>query len=145
VRAVVQRVASASVQVGGAAVGSIGRGLCVLVGVTHVDDETSARRMADKLWNLRIFADSQGRTNVSAADLKLPLLVVSQFTLYADTQRGRRPSFAEAASPEVAEELIERLVTFLEEKGASVAQGRFGEHMELTLVNDGPFTLVVET
>ena len=144
-RAVVQRVASASVQVGGAAVGSIGRGLCVLVGVTHVDDETSARRMADKLWNLRIFADSQGRTNVSAADLKLPLLVVSQFTLYADTQRGRRPSFAEAASPEVAEELIERLVTFLEEKGASVAQGRFGEHMELTLVNDGPFTLVVVT
>jgi D-tyrosyl-tRNA(Tyr) deacylase len=144
VRAVVQRVTRARVLVGGAVVGEIGRGLCVLVGVTHGDDDATARRLAEKLWQLRIFDDERGVMNVSAADAGLPVLVVSQFTLYGDTRKGRRPSWAAAAPPEVAEPVVEAVVTTLRGLGAEVASGRFGAHMQVELVNDGPVTLVTE-
>jgi D-aminoacyl-tRNA deacylase len=144
VRAVVQRVTEARVLVGGAVVGEIGTGLCVLVGVTHDDDETTARRLAEKLWRLRVFDDEAGVMNVSAADRGLPLLVVSQFTLYGDTRRGRRPSWVAAAPPGVAEPLVERVVTTLREIGAAVATGSFGAEMRLELANDGPVTLIVD-
>ena len=144
-RAVVQRVTSASVEVGGEIVGSIGPGLCVLVGVSHEDAEASADKLASKLWNLRIFEDSQGLMNLSAAELGLPLLVVSQFTLYADTTRGRRPSFVAAAPPNAAEPLISRLVESLRALGATVETGRFRAEMSVGLVNDGPVTVIVES
>jgi len=144
VRAVVQRVTSASVEVSGEVVGSIGRGLCVLVGVTNGDNLVAADKLASKLWNLRIFEDDRGLMNRSAAELGLPILVVSQFTLYADTSRGRRPSFVAAAAPEIAEPLVTRLVESLRSLGADVATGRFRAEMAVALVNDGPVTLVVE-
>lgn len=143
-RAVVQRVASASVEVSGEVVGSIGRGLCVLVGVTNGDDLATADKLASKLWNLRIFEDDRGLMNLSAAELDLPILVVSQFTLYADTSKGRRPSFALAAPPEKAEPLVGRLVESLRSVGADVAAGRFRAEMAVSLVNDGPVTLILE-
>jgi D-tyrosyl-tRNA(Tyr) deacylase len=145
VRAVVQRVTSASVEVEGEIVGSIGPGLCVLVGVTHSDDPGRADKLASKLWNLRIFEDAQGLMNRSAAELGLPLLVISQFTLYADTSRGRRPSFVSAAPPPEAEPLVTRLVQMLRAHGAVVATGRFGAEMSVALVNDGPVTVIVES
>ena len=144
-RAVVQRVTSASVEVGGEIVGSIGTGLCVLVGVTHEDGETSADKLASRLWNLRIFEDSHGLMNLSAAELALPVLVVSQFTLYADTTRGRRPSFVAAAPPSAAEPLISRLIESLRSLGAQVEAGRFRAEMSVALVNDGPVTVIVES
>jgi D-tyrosyl-tRNA(Tyr) deacylase len=144
VRAVVQRVSGARVLVDGAVIGEIGPGLCVLVGVTHDDAEASAQRLAEKLWRLRIFDDAGGVMNVSAADAGLPVLVVSQFTLYGDTRKGRRPSWAAAARPEVAAPRVEELVTTLRGLGAEVATGRFGAHMQVELVNDGPVTLLVE-
>lgn len=143
-RAVVQRVTSASVAVAGGTVGAIGPGLCVLVGVTHTDDAAAADRLADKLWHLRVFEDETGRANRSAADLGLELMVVSQFTLYADASRGRRPSFGAAAPPEHAAPLVERLASALEALGARVARGRFREQMSVTLTNDGPFTIVLD-
>ncbi|HUE59406.1 MAG TPA: D-aminoacyl-tRNA deacylase [Acidimicrobiales bacterium] len=143
-RAVVQRVTSASVEVSGEVVGSIGRGLCVLVGVTNGDNPVASDKLASKLWNLRIFEDDRGLMNRSAAELGLPILVVSQFTLYADTSRGRRPSFVAAAAPEIAEPLVTRLVESLRSLGADVATGRFRAEMAVALVNDGPVTLVVE-
>lgn len=145
VRAVVQRVSSASVAVAGEVLGAIGPGLCILVGVTHADDDRTSDSLAEKLWRLRVFEDAEGRINRSAADLHLPLLVVSQFTLYADTSRGRRPSFQAAAPPGVAKRLIGRLVAALRESGAHVATGCFRSHMAVTLTNDGPLTIVVET
>ncbi|HEX6394704.1 MAG TPA: D-aminoacyl-tRNA deacylase [Acidimicrobiales bacterium] len=143
-RAVVQRVASASVDVEGNVVGSIGPGLCVLVGVAHGDGETAADKLASKLWNLRIFEDEQGLMNRSASELGLPLLVVSQFTLYADTSKGRRPSFVAAAPPPEAEPLVSRVVESLRSLGAEVATGRFGADMALSLINDGPVTVIVD-
>ncbi len=143
-RALVQRVTSARVTVGEELVGSIGAGSCVLVGVAHEDDATVARRMAERLWGLRIFEDEAGLTNLSAQDLGLELLVVSQFTLYADTTRGRRPSFVRAARPEQAEPLVAALVDALRNLGASVATGRFRSAMRVELVNDGPFTILLE-
>ena len=143
-RAVVQRVTSASVTVDGEIVGSIGPGLCVLVGVTHTDDAGVADRLADKLWHLRVFEDEAGRANRSAADLDRELLVVSQFTLYADASRGRRPSFVAAAPPEQAAPLVERVRSALEALGARVAVGRFREQMTVSLTNDGPFTIVLD-
>jgi D-aminoacyl-tRNA deacylase len=141
VRAVVQRVSEASVTVGNDVVSRLDRpGLVVLVGVTHDDDEAAARRLADKVWNLRILSDER-----SAADLSAPLLVISQFTLYADTSRGRRPSWSAAAPGTVAEPLVDALVDALRQSGADVATGRFGAHMQVHLVNDGPVTLIVET
>lgn len=139
-RAVVQRVTSASVRVAGELVGSIEKpGLLVLVGVTHTDTPAVADALAEKIWRLRIMADE-----VSCADLGAPLLVVSQFTLYADTRKGRRPSWSAAAPGAVSEPLVEAFATALAERGARVETGRFGAMMEVSLVNDGPMTLVIE-
>ena len=119
-------------------------GLVALVGVTHDDDAASAVRLADKLWNLRILSDGSDRREVSAADLDAPILVISQFTLYADTGLGRRPSWNAAAPGAVAEPLVDAVVDALRSRGATVATGRFGAHMQVELVNDGPVTLVLE-
>ena len=143
-RAVVQRVTEAAVTVAGNDVGRIGPGLCVLVGVTHSDDETVARRFADRLWNLRVFDDESGMMNRSAADVGAEILVVSQFTLYGDTTKGRRPSWVAAARPEHAEPIVEELVAELLRLGATVATGRFGAEMQVALVNDGPVTVLLE-
>lgn len=143
-RAVVQRVASASVRVGDRVVADIGPGLCVLVGVARGDTGAAAERLAERVWTLRIFEDDAGKMNRSAADLGLEVLVVSQFTLCADTGRGRRPSFGDAAAPEQAEELIARVVARGRALGAKVATGRFRAHMHVALVNDGPVTLVLD-
>lgn len=145
-RALVQRVTEARVLVDGEAIGAIGPGLCVLLGVTHGDDATTARRLADKVWNLRVFDDDDGVMNLSLADggSGVAALVVSQFTLYGDTRKGRRPSWAAAARPEVAEPLCDEFVAALRDLGATVATGRFGAHMQVELVNDGPVTLLVE-
>lgn len=139
-RLVIQRVSSAAVEVDGQVIASIDRpGLLILVGVTHADTVQDARKLADKAWRLRILADER-----SAADLGSPVLVVSQFTLYADTRKGRRPSWSAAAPGEVAEPLVEHFCTTLRGLGASVETGRFGAHMDVSLVNDGPVTLIVE-
>jgi D-aminoacyl-tRNA deacylase len=145
VRGLLQRVSEASVTVDSEVVGNIGLGLCVLVGVGLQDDEDAADRLAAKIWQIRLFPDDAGNMNRSAAELGLPLLVVSQFTLYADTSRGRRPSFVNAAAPVVAEALIDRLVAQLRRAGAEVATGHFGAMMKVTLVNEGPVTIMVET
>jgi D-tyrosyl-tRNA(Tyr) deacylase len=145
VRALVQRVTRAEVTVDGESVGQIGPGLCAFVGVTHADDAVAAAKLARRLHNLRIFEDQAGVPNRSAADLGRPILVVSQFTLYADTSRGRRPSYIEAAGPEQAEPLINAVVEALRAEGASVETGRFRAEMAVELVNDGPFTILLET
>jgi D-aminoacyl-tRNA deacylase len=144
VRAVVQRVSEAAVSVAGEEVGRIGSGLCVLVGVTHDDDDVAARRLADRLWNVRLFDDDAGVMNRSAADLGAEVLVVSQFTLYGDTTKGRRPSWIAAARPEHAEPLVDALVDELRRLGATVATGRFRTEMQVALVNDGPVTVILE-
>ena len=143
-RAVVQRVTEAQVSVDGEVVGAIGPGLVALVGVTHDDDEARARRLAGKLWNLRILDDEAGVMNRSAADERAPVLVVSQFTLYGDTSRGRRPSWVAAAPPDQAEPLVDLVVDELRALGAEVATGRFRADMRVALVNDGPVTVIVE-
>jgi D-tyrosyl-tRNA(Tyr) deacylase len=144
VRAVVQRVTRADVSVGGSTIAAIGPGLCVLLAVAHDDDAERARRMAEKLWHLRILADHAGVMNRSASERGAPIMVVSQFTLYGDTARGRRPSWIAAAGPEQAEPLVEAVVDELRALGASVATGRFGASMQLALVNDGPVTLIID-
>ena len=143
-RAVVQRVSEASVTVDGEVVGAIGPGLCVLVGVTHDDGVDTARRLAAKLWHLRVLDDDAGVMNRSVAEAGGQLLVVSQVTLYGDTRRGRRPSWVAAARPEQAEPLVDAVVEELRGLGADVATGRFRADMRVALVNDGPVTLVVE-
>jgi D-aminoacyl-tRNA deacylase len=132
------------VTVAGEEIGRIGRGLCVLVGVTHDDDEAGARKLADRLFNLRLFDDEDGVMNRSAADVGAEILVVSQFTLYGDTTKGRRPSWIAAARPDYAEPLVQVLVDELRRLGASVATGRFGAEMLVALVNDGPVTVLLE-
>jgi D-tyrosyl-tRNA(Tyr) deacylase len=144
VRALVQRVARASVSVDGEVVGQIGPGLCVLVGVTHTDSEATARKMAERIFNLRVLADEEGVMNRSIADRQQEVLVVSQFTLYGDTSKGRRPSWLAAAQPEVAEPLVTAVVDALEALGARVATGRFRTEMAVELVNDGPVTVMLE-
>jgi D-tyrosyl-tRNA(Tyr) deacylase len=143
-RAVVQRVSRASVTVDGEVVGAIEGGLCVLVGVTHDDDASRSGRLAEKIWHLRILDDAAGVMNLSAAEVGAPVLVVSQFTLYGDTAKGRRPSWLAAARPETAEPLVDAVVARLRELGASVETGRFRTTMAVELVNDGPVTLIVE-
>ena len=128
-----------------ATVGAIGHGLCVLVGVTHDDTEARAVKLAERLWKLRIFGDDEGKMNRSVADVGGALLIVSQFTLYADTRKGNRPSYIDAARPEEAEPLIEMLVDHLRELGATVETGRFRTEMAVELVNDGPVTINLET
>jgi len=149
-RGLLQRVTAARVEVGGEVVGSIGPGLCVLVGVTHDDTEADATKLASKLWTLRVFDDADGSMNLAAEDLAAEdigaeILVVSQFTLYGDVRKGRRPSWIGAARPEQAEPLVERVVEELRVLGATVATGRFGADMAVSLTNDGPVTLLVET
>ena len=141
-----QRVQSASVRVVGheEPVGSIGPGLCVLVGVTHDDDGGRASKLAEKVWNLRVFDDDEGVMNRSVADTTRAVLVVSQFTLYGDTSRGRRPSWIDAARPDHAEPLVDEVVASLRRLGADVATGRFRTEMLLELVNDGPVTVLLE-
>ena len=143
-RALVQRAAQARVSVDGDVVGEIGPGLCCLVGVTHVDDREAAVKLAAKLWHLRIFADENGQMNRSVADTSGELLVVSQFTLYGDTRKGRRPSFIAAAAPDEAAQLIDGLVAELRRLGAKVATGSFGANMAVELTNDGPVTVMLE-
>ncbi|WIM89044.1 D-aminoacyl-tRNA deacylase [Candidatus Mycobacterium wuenschmannii] len=141
-RVLVQRVASATVSVDGDVVGSIrpaGQGLLALVGVTHDDDGGKARRLAEKLWQLRILDDQK-----SASDVAAPIMVVSQFTLYADTAKGRRPSWNAAAPGPVAEPLVDEFVLALRGLGAEVVTGTFGAHMRVELVNDGPVTVLLE-
>jgi len=144
-RLVVQRVTRASVRIGDATVGEIGPGSVALVGVGRDDTAEIVDRMADKLVRLRYFADAEGRTNVAIDEAGGTLLVVSQFTLFADVRRGRRPGFAQAASPEEANRLVNRFVERLRERGLTVATGRFGAVMAVELVNDGPFTLVLDS
>ena len=141
----VQRVSEAAVTVEGGVVGAVGRGLCVLLGVTHDDDEVAARRMAAKLWTLRLFDDDAGRMGIGADEAGAELLVISQFTLYGDTRKGRRPSWTTAAPGSVAEPLVDEVVAELRRLGATVATGRFGAMMQVSLVNDGPTTVLVET
>ncbi len=144
-RALIQRVRRAQVTVAGDMVGEIGPGLCVLVGVTHTDDPEVAARLAEQVWHLRVFNDEAGVMNRALSDQERPeALCVSQFTLYADTSRGRRPSWAGAAPGEVAEPLVATFAAQLASRGALVATGRFGAHMEVEIVNDGPVTLLLE-
>jgi D-aminoacyl-tRNA deacylase len=143
VRAVVSRVGTAAVVVDGVVVGEIGRGLLALVGVGRSDGETAARAMARKIHELRIFPGADGE--LSASDLGLPVLVVSQFTLYADTRKGRRPSWQDAAPGEMAQPLVDAVVAELRARGCTVATGLFGASMRVSSVNEGPMTLLLET
>ena len=144
VRGLVQRVAEARVRVGDETVGEIGAGLCVLVGVHRDDTEAQALKLADKVWGLRVMADDEGVMNRSVADTTGQVLVVSQFTLYGNTERGRRPSWLDAAPPEQAEPLVDLVVSSLRDLGATVATGRFRTDMQVELVNDGPTTILLE-
>ena len=132
-------------RVDGAVLGAIGLGLVVYVGIADGDDEAEARRMAQKTAGLRIFNDAEGRFNLSLLDTRAEALVVSQFTLFADARRGRRPSFDAAARPEVAEPLVEAYAQALEALGVRVARGRFGAHMQVESVNDGPVTVILDS
>lgn len=143
-RALVQRVTEARVRVGGDMIGEIGPGLCVLVGVTHDDTEAAARKLAEKVWHLRVFDDADGVMNAPLGAVGGAALVVSQFTLYGDTRKGRRPTWIAAARPQHAEPLVDAVVTALRERGARVATGVFGADMAVASVNDGPFTVLLE-
>lgn len=143
-RVVLQRVARARVSIGGSTAGEIGQGLLLLVGFTGGDGEDVLRWMAEKIVGLRIFPDEGGKMNRSLEETAGALLVVSQFTLYGDARKGRRPSFIDAAPPEIATPLYERFVALLRESGRKVETGEFGAQMQVELVNDGPVTLILE-
>lgn len=144
-RAVIQRVSEASVTVDGAVVGAIGRGLLILLGVSQTDTLDDVELLADKIANLRIFADQEGKFNLSLLDIGGAALVVSQFTLYADTRKGRRPSFTAAARPEIAAPLVDAFAHALRARTIPVATGVFGAMMQVALVNDGPVTIVMDS
>lgn len=144
-RALVQRVSQASVTVEGEIVGQIGGGMLVLLGVGKQDSEKEVAWMAEKLVGLRVFEDDAGKMNLSLQDVGGAMLVVSQFTLYGDCKKGKRPSFVNAAPPETANDLYEKFVTTVRAKGIEVATGKFRAHMDVALVNDGPVTLWVES
>ena len=144
-RALLQRTTGATVTVDGAPLASIGQGLVVLLGVGHDDDANAADALAERVAQLRIFRDDEGRTNRSLIDVRGEALVVSQFTLFADTSRGRRPGFTGAAGPEQAERLYQRFAASLREHDIRVETGRFGAEMAVELVNDGPFTIWLDT
>lgn len=139
-----QRVRRASVTVGGEQVASIDRGYLLLVGIGSQDADDEAERMAEKIANLRLFPDHEGKTNLGLADVGGEILVVSQFTLYADVRKGRRPSWTAAAAPDIASERVEAFARSLEGRGFMVRRGVFGAHMDVQLLNDGPFTLVLD-
>ena len=143
-RVLLQRVSKAEVRVDGRVTGQIGAGLLLLVGITHSDGSEQLTWMADKVVGLRIFSDAEGKLNLSVADVGGGVLVVSQFTLYGDSAKGRRPSFIDAARPEQAMPLYEQFVTLLRDRGLTVATGEFGAMMDVELVNDGPVTLWLE-
>jgi len=145
VKALLQRVTEASVRVAGEVVGRIGGGLVVFVGVANEDTEKDAQYLAQKMVNLRIFADEEGKFNLSALDIKGELLLVSQFTLLADTRKGRRPSFVEAAPPARAEELFNYFVEQASAAGLKVATGRFQQYMQVEIHNDGPVTILLDS
>ncbi len=144
-KALLQRVTGASVTIGGVEVGSIGHGLVVLLGVARGDTEGDAQYLVQKIINLRIFADDDGKFNLSALDTGGELLLVSQFTLLADTRRGRRPSFVTAAPPEAAERLFDYAVGLARASGLRVATGRFQQHMQVAIQNDGPVTVMLDS
>ncbi len=144
-KALLQRVTGASVSVAGEVVGRIGRGLVIFIGVASGDTEKDAHYLIQKIINLRIFADESGKFNLSALDIKGELLVVSQFTLLADTSKGRRPSFIEAAPPAQAEELFEQFVEQAGATGLKVATGRFQQYMQVEIHNDGPVTILLDS
>ena len=144
-RAVIQRVSRAQVKVNGQITGQIGRGLLVLLGVGSADDEQAARHLAEKIAHLRVFEDDEEKMNCSLLETRGAVLAVSQFTLYGDCRKGRRPSFDRAARPEEARALYEKFVEFLQEQGVLVEQGIFQATMEVELVNDGPVTLLLDT
>lgn len=144
-RAVIQRVSEARVTVDGAVAGEIGRGYLVLLGITHTDGEEQAAWLAKKIAGLRLFEDEAGKTNLGLADVGGAVLAVSQFTLYGDARKGRRPSFVDAARPEQAQPLYQYFCDVLRGEGMTVAQGIFQAHMQVALVNDGPVTLILET
>ncbi len=143
-RALLQRVSSGKVTVDNQSIAQIGQGLVILVGVGHGDGEVQAAYLAEKIANLRIFEDEAGKTNLSILDVGGDAIVVSQFTLYADTRKGRRPSFTDAALPEVAEPLVERFAELLRGHGVPTQTGRFGAHMLVEIYNDGPVTIWLE-
>ena len=144
-RAVVQRVPRASVTVGGQIVGKIDRGLLVLLGVTHADNEVAADYLAEKIAGLRIFEDDAGKMNLSVADVGGAILAVSQFTLYGDVRKGKRPSFDDAARPEQARKLYDHFVERIRALGLRCETGRFQEMMQVELVNDGPVTILLDS
>jgi len=144
-RALIQRVSQASVSVDSKVIGQIGRGLVVLLGVRQGDTEAAARYLADKIVNLRIFEDEEGKMNRSLLDVGGEILAISQFTLYADTRKGRRPSFIDAARPEVSQPLYDRFVQYIKESGLTVQQGEFGAHMLVNIHNDGPVTILLDS
>lgn len=142
---VIQRVTSAQVDIDGVTVGKIGHGLMVLIGVSHSDDEAVADKMVDKLLKLRIFDDSEGKTNLSSSDINGEFLLVSQFTLYADCKKGNRPSFTDAGAPQMASNLYEYIIKKVSDAGFVTQRGEFGADMKVSLVNDGPFTIVMDS
>ncbi|MDQ6694732.1 MAG: D-aminoacyl-tRNA deacylase [Chloroflexota bacterium] len=144
-KAVVQRVKHASVVVDGEEIGRIGVGLLVLLGVGRTDVEDDVRYVARKIAEMRIFSDAEGKTNLSLADVSGDILLVSQFTLYADTRKGRRPSFLDAAPPDLGRALVERCAQVWRDSGIKVETGRFGAHMEVSLLNDGPVTILLDS
>ncbi len=143
-RALLQRVSKASVRVDQQTISSIGSGLLILLGVGHGDGEEQAKFLAEKIANLRVFEDGQGKTNLSILDVKGEAIVVSQFTLYADTRKGRRPSFTDAALPDLAEPLVNRFVELMRGYGVPTQTGKFGAHMEVEIHNNGPVTIWLE-
>ena len=144
-KAVLQRVTEAAVRVDGEVIGSIGKGFCILLGVSDEDNEAVADKMADKICKLRIFEDENGKTNLSLADVGGEVLVVSQFTLYGNCRKGRRPSFTDAAPPELGNRLYEQFLKECENLGFPPQHGRFGADMQVTSQNDGPVTLILDT
>lgn len=143
-RVLIQRVSQASVTIEGKTISKIGKGLLILLGIGHGDDEQQVSFLAEKTANLRIFEDEWGKTNLSVLDVKGEAIVVSQFTLYADTRKGRRPSFTDAAPPEAAAPLVERFIEVLGGYGVPTQGGIFGEHMQVEIHNDGPVTIWLE-
>ena len=144
-KALLQRVRRASVSVEGQTIGSIGRGLVVLVGVATGDTEKDVQFLADKITNLRIFNDSEGKFNLSCVDVKGELLIISQFTLLGDARKGRRPSFVAAAPPDVAEQMFDSMVKQVQNSGLSVSTGKFRAHMIVEIINDGPVTIMLDS